>query len=218
MRQRQAKGVATVDDESNDEGRRVSEFDETPAQPLAPAALPLMSSVVVGWLDAGSAPGRLLVDFPGNARGPRLARTTIVLTDTALMQAVAARQGALLVFENADPALPILIGLLQTPEASLLGALLEPSRAPVDPAAGVGGPVPREAPAPPVAAVRTAQSARLDGESVALEGRADVHVTPFDFSRGHHDSSSPFTSASIVSFSGVGTPSSRPKRTMPPFR
>ena len=33
-----------------------------------------------------------------------------------------------------------------------------------------------------------------------------------------HDSSTPFTSAQIASFSGVGTPCSRPKRTIPPFR
>ena len=33
-----------------------------------------------------------------------------------------------------------------------------------------------------------------------------------------HDCSTPFTSAQIVSFNGVGTPCSRPKRTIPPFR
>src|SRR5437667_9372354 len=34
----------------------------------------------------------------------------------------------------------------------------------------------------------------------------------------YHDSSSPLTSAVIISFSGVGTPCSRPKRATPPFR
>jgi hypothetical protein len=33
-----------------------------------------------------------------------------------------------------------------------------------------------------------------------------------------HESSTPFTSAQIAWFSGVGTPCSRPKRTIPPFR
>ena len=33
-----------------------------------------------------------------------------------------------------------------------------------------------------------------------------------------HDSSTPFTSAQIASFSGVGTPCSRPNLTIPPFR
>ena len=55
-------------------------------------------------------------------------------------------------------------------------------------------------------------------ELVALERGTDVSVAPLDLARAHHDCSSPFTSASIASFSGVGTPCSRPKRAMPPFR
>lgn len=127
----------------------MSEHDERSQGEAGLSPLPLMSSVVVGWLDPSSTPARLCVDFAGNGRGAIVARTTVVLSETALMQAVAARQGVLLVFENADPKLPIIIGLIQTPEANLLGALL-------------GAPRSEAAPA------------RLDGESVALEGKREV--------------------------------------------
>src|SRR5205814_9771413 len=52
-------------------------------------------------------------------------------------------------------------------------------------------------------------------EAVARERLADVSVAA-----GHlvHDASNPFTSAQIAAFSGVGTPSSPPVRTMPPLR
>jgi hypothetical protein len=117
-----------------------------------------MAGVVVGWLDPSSTPGRLRVDFAGNALGPTAARTTILLSDAALLQAVASRQGALLVFENADPALPIVIGLLQTHEASLFAALLAP---------------PSEAPAVKPSESRSGPSP-LDGESVVIEGKREV--------------------------------------------
>ena len=56
-------------------------------------------------------------------------------------------------------------------------------------------------------------------EAVALERAPDVRVAAPDLALGHcHDRSSPFTSASIAWFSGVGTPAARPKVTMPPFR
>jgi Domain of unknown function (DUF6484) len=132
----------------------VSEYDEKPARMPGAAALSSMVGVVVGWLDPSSAPGRLCVDFAGNTLGPTPARTTVLLSDAALMQAITSRQGALLVFENADPALPIIIGLLQTQETSLFGALLAP---------------PSEAPSE-----RRREPARLDGESVVVEGKREV--------------------------------------------
>ena len=47
-----------------------------------------------------------------------------------------------------------------------------------------------------------------------------IRVPALDLLTRHHadDASSPLTSAQIAAFSGVGTPCSRPKRTMPPFR
>ena len=52
-------------------------------------------------------------------------------------------------------------------------------------------------------------------ETVAGEGGLDVRAAPAQFV---HESSTPFTSAQIAWFSGVGTACSRPKRTIPPFK
>ena len=52
-------------------------------------------------------------------------------------------------------------------------------------------------------------------EAVALERSANVRVPPCYVV---HEASTPFTSAQIAWFSGVGTPCSRPKRTIPPLR
>jgi hypothetical protein len=131
----------------------MSEHDGKPTRIAGAAALSSTAGVVVGWLDPSSAPGGLCVDFAGNTLGPTPARTTILLSDAALMQAITSRQGALLVFENADPALPIIIGLLQTQETSLFGALLAP---------------PSEAPS------EKRREPRLDGESVVVEGKREV--------------------------------------------
>jgi Domain of unknown function (DUF6484) len=132
----------------------VSGHDPKAGQIPGAAALSSMAGVVVGWLDPSSTPGRLSVDFAGNTLGPAAARTTILLSDAALTQAVASRQGVLLVFENADPALPIIIGLLQSQEASLFGALLAP---------------PSEAPSE-----KRRERVRLDADSVVVEGQREV--------------------------------------------
>jgi hypothetical protein len=133
----------------------VNEFDPTSGRSSAGAALSLAGRVVVGWLDSSSTPERLCVDHPGSPLGPIAARTTVAISPAQLARAIAARQGALLVFENADPALPIVIGLIQSPEASAFEALLD---APRD--------VSRSA-APE-------RAARLDGVSVVLEGEREV--------------------------------------------
>lgn len=142
----------------------MNESDHEPARPSAAAALAQGAGVVVGWVDPSSTPERLCVDHAGNGCGPRVARTTIALSPAMLARAIAARQGALLVFENADPALPIIIGLIQTPEASAFEALLDAPRA--QPEREVAREVSH--PAAP------ARPARLDGESVVLEGEREV--------------------------------------------
>jgi hypothetical protein len=110
-------------------------------------------SVRVGFLVAGSAPGRLLVDYDGNAGGPVEARATVSLDAAAVEEAVATRRGAVLLFE--DVAHPILVGLLAPePGAALLGSLL---RAP--------------AAAPPPS---RPTEARVDGKRVVLEGEQEV--------------------------------------------
>jgi hypothetical protein len=122
----------------------------------------------VGRLVAGSVPGRLMVEFDGNARGPLAARTVMALDQRTLDEAIAVRRMAVLLFENGDPGLPIVVGLVAAePGASLLGALLAPAAdsapAPAVPAASV-------APAPSAAPVE----ARVDGKRVVIEGEQEV--------------------------------------------
>ncbi|MBN2576211.1 MAG: hypothetical protein JXP73_16745 [Deltaproteobacteria bacterium] len=102
-----------------------------------------------------SKPGALLVDFPGNAAGPVPARSVAALDEAALRDAVASRQEVVLLFENQDPRLPIVVGLLaREPGAALLGSLLQ---------------TPAATPAP---AKRT--EARVDGKRVVIEGEQEV--------------------------------------------
>lgn len=104
----------------------------------------------VGWVAGARADGALLVDFEGNRRGPLPVRTTVALTPEALQRASVERQGALLLFENGDPALPVLVGLIErTSPAPLTEALLDSLDA-----------GPREA--------------RVDGKQVRIEAREEV--------------------------------------------
>ncbi len=98
----------------------------------------------------GLAPdGTALVDFAGNRAGPLSARAS--LDAEALAHAAAQRQGAILLFENGDPSLPLLVGLLQVPSSTpLIDAVLERSLEDV----------PKEA--------------RVDGRKVVIEGRDEV--------------------------------------------
>ncbi|RYZ41741.1 MAG: hypothetical protein EOO71_10820 [Myxococcaceae bacterium] len=104
----------------------------------------------VGWAAGEDAKGALLVDFEGNRRGPLSVRTTLELAPEDIRRASMERQGALLLFENGDPALPILVGLLKSASpAPLTDAILQSLDA-----------VPREA--------------RVDGKQVNIEAREEV--------------------------------------------
>jgi len=111
----------------------------------------------VGWV-AGLRGAQLLVDFKGSQAGPVAARTTLVLDANALQEAVARRQGAVLLFEEGDLSRPLLIGLLQeasdTPCIDLVLHQDEEQQA--------------EAPPPPTT------EAMIDGERVVLEGKDEV--------------------------------------------
>ena len=65
------------------------------------------------------------VDFSGNRLGPRIARNAVLLTADDIQRGVQSRAGVLLVFENGDPALPIVTGLIRTRMPQPLPALLE---------------------------------------------------------------------------------------------
>ncbi len=124
------------------------------APPSAPAGTSTAVPVKVGNLALGCKPGALLVDFAGNAAGPLPARSLVTLDDAAIRQALANRQGVVLLFENQDSRLPIIVGLLSPdPGAALLGSLLQPPAAP--------GPARRI-------------EARVDGKRVLVEGDQEV--------------------------------------------
>jgi hypothetical protein len=121
------------------------------------------ASAKVGRLAADSVPGALVVDFEGNTLGPLAARSVVTLDAAALGQAIALRQLVVLLFENGDPRLPIIVGLVPVdPGAALLGQLL----APVPPTLA-SPPAPVAAPARPV-------EARVDGRRILLEGQEEV--------------------------------------------
>jgi hypothetical protein len=83
----------------------------------------------VGWIAAGSAPGRLLVDWPGSPSGPVAARSVVPLAGSALAQAARERRPVVLLFEKGDARLPLLVGLVQS-STPLLDAVLGASPSP----------------------------------------------------------------------------------------
>ncbi|MBN1208020.1 MAG: hypothetical protein JXB05_24360 [Myxococcaceae bacterium] len=106
----------------------------------------------VGWLHGRDAEGRLLVDFPGNLRGPLPAELFVPVEAEALARAVSARQAVALLFQEGEPSRPMVVGLRQ--EASSTTPNLD---------AVLAGPLP--------AAPR---EARVDGKRVLIEGRDEV--------------------------------------------
>ncbi len=112
------------------------------------APVPAVVGAVVG--SEGTVP---LVDWDGNDRGPTRARITVRLSPDELLAAVAARQGAVLLFDRGDPSRPVVIGLVQpTSDTPLLDAVL-------------GAP-----------AVTAAKDARLDGRRVVVEARDEIEL------------------------------------------
>jgi len=124
-----------------------------PERPAAArdGALP---AVVIGRLVAGSTAHAPIVEFPGNPTAPLRARATVPLDPGTVERAVVTVQGVTLVFENGDPRLPIVTGILQASEpATPFQELLVGPRA---------------------ARAATPLEARLDGERVVLEGKREV--------------------------------------------
>lgn len=107
---------------------------------------------VVGRLHETSLPGALYVDYAGNAHGPLRARSTVPLSADQISAALQGAQGVLLMFEGRDPALPIIVGLIQPPAPSPFAELLSTSRQP---------------PARPL-------EASLDGERVVLSAEREI--------------------------------------------
>jgi Domain of unknown function (DUF6484) len=130
------------------------------ATPAAAAEEQPILAPRVGWVAGVGGDAGVLVDFPGNARGPLPARSTLVLDGKAVLEAVASRQGVVLLFENGDPSLPLLIGLVEPAgRTPLLDLILE------EPAAE-GSSSPAGAPAP--------AEATVDGSRVVFEGKDEI--------------------------------------------
>jgi hypothetical protein len=123
---------------------------ERAAEPAAPIASP-----IVGWIAGAGVDGSLLVDFEGNAHGPLSARSTVALDASAVLSALASRQAVVLLFEQGDPALPLIVGLVQPKAGTPLLELMLPEP-----------PAQAESEAPRVATV--------DGERVTIEGRDEI--------------------------------------------
>lgn len=68
----------------------------------------------LGWVTEFNEEQGWLVDFIGNPGPPLVARLTTTIPPSRGQQAAAMRQQAILIFENSDPALPIVIGLVQS--------------------------------------------------------------------------------------------------------
>lgn len=72
-----------------------------------------VDGTVVGWIVGHDAVRGLLVDFPRNPGPPVAARTVVVFDRPTVDRAIVTQQGAVLLFEQGDPAAPILLGLVQ---------------------------------------------------------------------------------------------------------
>ena len=135
------------------------------SSPVAPA----FAQTVIGWCTPGSTSTSVVVDFPGNVAGPLRARSTVRLDDATLARAVAIRQPAALVFENGDPRLPIVLGLLQEAPSPLHDLLTVESPRPVPAAAAL-----------PVAAPPL--QANVDGKRVIITADQEITLTCGDAS------------------------------------
>ena len=124
-----------------------------PSHPAAAQTVAASAPVKVGILAPGSKPGAVVVDFEGNSAGPLAARSVVALDELTIRDALMSRQPVVLLFENGEPSLPIIVGLVPPdPGAVLLGTLLQ---------------APAAAPAKPT-------EARGDGKRVVLEGAEEV--------------------------------------------
>ena len=124
-----------------------------PSDPSAAQTIAASAPVKVGFLAPGSKPGSVVVDFEGNRAGLLAARSVVALDEGTIRDALMSRQAVVLLFENGEPTLPIIIGLVPPdPGAVLLGTLLQ---------------APTAAPAKPT-------EARVDGKRVVLEGAEEV--------------------------------------------
>lgn len=80
-----------------------------------PSPIASLPSALLGCVKGYDPERGALVDFPGNTAGPLPARLLITISSRALRQAAESHCPVALLFENGDPALPLLVGLIQPP-------------------------------------------------------------------------------------------------------
>jgi hypothetical protein len=116
---------------------------------LDPLLTPDVRSFCVGWINHITAEGQALVDYPSNAGGPVRARS-IVVGPLKNLDNSPAGIPVLLVFENGDPGLPIIVGIIRDTLSS---------------------PVSQEE---VTSAVERPRDIVLDGKKVVLEANAEI--------------------------------------------
>lgn len=107
---REAVTGAVIADENTEVGR--GELGSLLRAPSSRARAP-GAAAVLGRIVAVEAGGTISVEVPG-APEARAARLAVTLTHDELLAARDAGSCAVLVFENGDPALPIIVGLVQS--------------------------------------------------------------------------------------------------------
>jgi hypothetical protein len=121
-----------------------------PAAELLERAAERITGVRIGRISGYDVQRGVLVEFQGSA-GPVPARSVVPLDRATAEKAAAEKQGAVLQFENGDPALPLLMGLIQpSVQTPLLDAMLD---------------------APPP---QQKLEAKVDGKRVVIEGDDEI--------------------------------------------
>ena len=149
---------ALLDAQAGDEEGAAPQPSEAPVP--SPA---LRVGTLVAW-DAGHGPH---VDFPGNRRGPLLARSILPLDPKTIEAAIASGQGVVLQFEDNRPDAPIITGLIQ----ALSPAAEAASPAPTETEAGDMAEAEVELEAP---TADEGLEARVDGRRVELEAADEI--------------------------------------------
>lgn len=72
-------------------------------------------SAIIGRITGYDAETGVLVDFPGNPREPLPARLLINTSVRVIRRATEEGYPVALIFENGDPSLPLLVGIVQAP-------------------------------------------------------------------------------------------------------
>ncbi len=115
--------------------------------PLASAGERIVGPVV-GSI-TGFVRGQVLVTYPGNVGGPRVAQVLSSLDDEMLERAAKEQAKVVLLFEDGEPARPLLVGILRS-ATPLLEAILTEANPPEE------------------------MVARVDGRHVLIEGKEEV--------------------------------------------